>query len=106
MKFNRPEITEQLALNQLSPGATVKLDLRGNLLDGTPFVATDCILIVPLPPNGMNIPQRSQGHERTTLHDLFDNWGPCFKARNCPGDLDGDGSIGVFDLMRLLSERP
>ena len=34
------------------------------------------------------------------LEILIDAWGPC--AANCPADLDGDGLVGVADLVEMI----
>jgi hypothetical protein len=47
MKFRTDELVEALELDTLPGGAVVELVLSGSLLDGTPFVAGDCIVIVP-----------------------------------------------------------
>jgi hypothetical protein len=36
-----------LEMNDLDPGALVQLDVHGYLMDGTPFVASDCVRLVP-----------------------------------------------------------
>ncbi len=47
MKFRTRDLVDALELDDLSGGAVVELVLSGSLLDGTPFVAGDCIVIVP-----------------------------------------------------------
>ena len=47
MKFRSPEVTSALELNDLPAGAFVELVLIGTRLDGTPFEAADCIMLVP-----------------------------------------------------------
>ncbi len=47
MKFKTRDLVDALELDDLSGGALVELVLSGSLLDGTPFVAGDCIVIVP-----------------------------------------------------------
>ena len=44
MKFDTPEVVEILELADLEPG-TVPLIVSGGLMDGTPFSASDCILL-------------------------------------------------------------
>ena len=46
MKFRRPTLVSVLNLTNLSSGAFVLLKIRGNLLDGTPFEARDCLRLV------------------------------------------------------------
>ncbi len=47
IKFRTRDLVDALELDDLSGGAVVELVLSGSLLDGTPFVAGDCIVIVP-----------------------------------------------------------
>jgi hypothetical protein len=47
MKFRTRDLVDLLELDELPGGAVVELVLSGSLLDGTPFVAGDCIVIVP-----------------------------------------------------------
>ncbi|MCZ6654122.1 MAG: right-handed parallel beta-helix repeat-containing protein [Planctomycetota bacterium] len=47
MKFQTQELMEALELDSLPGGAVVELELSGSLVDGTPFNAGDCIVIVP-----------------------------------------------------------
>ena len=46
IKFRTRDVVDALELNNLSGGAVVELVLRGSV-DGTPFVAGDCITVVP-----------------------------------------------------------
>jgi hypothetical protein len=50
MKFHRTTVTEALGLGDLPGNAVVELVLTGNLTDGRPFEARDCIRIVPAGP--------------------------------------------------------
>ena len=47
MTFKKDEVVGNLLLNDLDVGALVELMVTGNLRDGTPFEASDCILLVP-----------------------------------------------------------
>jgi len=47
MKFNSQEVVDALLLDDLPAGALVQLVVSGSLLDGTEFVASDCIRLVP-----------------------------------------------------------
>jgi hypothetical protein len=50
MKFHRTTVTEVLQLGDLPGNVAVELVLTGNLTDGQPFAAADCIRIVPAGP--------------------------------------------------------
>lgn len=59
MRFRRPQLTNVLQLDGLPGGTLIELVLSGNLLDGTPFTANDCIMLVPIAANasaGSNVP--------------------------------------------------
>ena len=47
LKFKSSDLVEALDLDDLKAGELVSLTLKGNLLDGTPFEADDCIRLVP-----------------------------------------------------------
>jgi hypothetical protein len=46
MKFRTADVVAALEFNALPPGDLVELFVTGNLLDGTPFAASDCIRLV------------------------------------------------------------
>ena len=48
MHFDAQALVEALGLETFSPGDTVSLALTGALQDGTEFVATDCLVLVPV----------------------------------------------------------
>lgn len=48
MKFDNSTLTQVLELGGVGPGMDVQLVVSGMLLDGTPFTATDCIVMVPV----------------------------------------------------------
>jgi hypothetical protein len=48
MKFRTSELVDVLELNGLPPGDIVELVVSGNLIDGTPFAASDCVRLVPV----------------------------------------------------------
>ena len=54
MKFKTDDLVPALELNDLDPGALVELVLSGTTYDGKPFIAHDCIRLVP--------PGTSNGH--------------------------------------------
>ena len=98
MKFSSQEVVTELELNDLPGGAFVELVLSGNLLDGTPFEASDCIRLVPpvdLDDDGMV--------GTNDLLILLAAWGPCPPAESCPADLNLDDRVGIGDLIILLS---
>lgn len=47
LKFETEGLAEELELEDLPPGSSVELVLSGELLDGTPFAASDCVQLVP-----------------------------------------------------------
>ena len=57
MMFSRPWIVVTLELNALPGGAFVELVVSGALVDGTPFNASDCIVLVPIGTSTRDISQ-------------------------------------------------
>lgn len=49
LHFSNAELTAALQLQELAPAARLELVLTGNLLDGQPFRATDCLRLVGRP---------------------------------------------------------
>jgi hypothetical protein len=47
MHFKTDDVVANLLLDDLDAGALVELVVTGNLLDGTPFAASDCVRLVP-----------------------------------------------------------
>jgi CSLREA domain-containing protein len=47
LHFRTDEVVEHLELDALPSGALVELSIDGTLLDGTSFVASDCVRLVP-----------------------------------------------------------
>ncbi len=72
----------------------IELVLSGNLLDGTPFTASDCVRLVPLGDmdgdGSVNVPD---------LLALLAAWGT---DPGGPPDFDGSGNVAVPDLLILL----
>jgi hypothetical protein len=47
MKFDTKDVVAELQLSDLPGGTTLEFVVSGELLDGTPFTATDCVRLVP-----------------------------------------------------------
>jgi hypothetical protein len=73
LKFSTAELADVLELDAETPGAEVELRLTGQRLDGFPFEATDCILIVP--------PVIRPGHARRLDGSDADRAGAGFAVR-------------------------
>ena len=71
MKFRTDEMVEASELDALPGGAVVELVLSGSLLDGTPFAASDCIVILP---PGDTSP--ANAHVESNVADTFVEVGP------------------------------
>ncbi len=71
MKFRTDELVEALELDALPGGAVVELVLSGSLLAGTPFQASDCIVILP---PGDTSP--ANAHVESNVPDTFVEIGP------------------------------
>ncbi len=73
----------------------MRLVLSGDLVDGTPFSASDCVRLVPLGDidgdGSVNVPD---------LLALLAAWGT---DPGGPPDFDGDGTVAVPDLLALLA---
>ena len=63
LKFRSSEVTAALQLASMPGGALVELTITGNLLDGTPFAASDCVRLVPpgSPPGMMSVRSNAAG---------------------------------------------
>ncbi len=97
MHFSSPELVETLELNDLPGDTQVPLMVIGELIDGSPFTATDCIRLVPV--GDMN----GDGVVGTLdLMILLNSWGSCAECVDCPTDLDGDCTVSTSDLLILL----
>ena len=99
IKFSRPVIVAALALRESNPGATVELVVSGALLDGTPFSASDCILIVPQADfdEDNDVDQSDFGHLQACYR------GPLKRVDLAcrDADIDGDGDVDISDFGRL-----
>ena len=98
MHFSSPELVDTLELNDLPADTQVPLTVSGELVDGSPFTATDCLRLVPA--GDMN----GDGVVGTLdLMILLNSWGSCADCVNCPVDLNGDCTVGATDLLILLA---
>jgi hypothetical protein len=63
LKFKSADLVAALELNSLTVGALVPLVLNGELLDGTAFVAYDCVRLIPpgTPPGLLNVSSNAAG---------------------------------------------
>ena len=91
MKFKSDNVTADLELGDLDPGALVLLILRGTLMDGTPFVAEDCIRLVPpgTPPGQIRVRARHMigaWVDVSPADETLDEGGFCDFARTYPID--------------------
>ena len=79
MKFRSDDVVEVLELDDLDSGALVELVVTGNLLDGTPFEASDCVRLVPpgTPPGALAVESNVAGAwvEVSPLDDTLDGGG-------------------------------
>ena len=99
MKFSTPDVVDVLELDALEPGETVELVVSGTLQDGTPFSASDCILIVP---------QSDFDEDNDVDLTDFGLFQRCFAG---PGqgvwdgceivDIDEDGDVDISDFGRF-----
>jgi len=99
MKFDTPKLVMVLELEALDPGTPVELVVTGSLSDGTPFRATDCIMLVPPGDHDLD------GDGDVDLTD-FAQFQACFNGPNRPSGLPGkynlansDGDVGVADFL-------
>lgn len=74
----------------------VELCATGQLVDGTAFTACDCIRVVP--PDDGGADAAPGGSPETPLARIISQWG----VQDSPADADGDGTVGLSDLLALL----
>jgi hypothetical protein len=99
MKFSTPDVVATLELDVLAPGETVELVVSGNLLDGTPFEASDCIWLVPPADSDGDgdVDQADFGHFQTCITGPGHLVGVGCEDADLDGDLDVDlDDFGVF----------
>ena len=97
LKFVTQEVVVALDLDDLSPGDLVELVVSGEFLNGTPFVASDCVRLVPL--------GDMDGDGLVGIADLLRllaEWGQCGPTAECSADYNGDAMVGVVDLLIML----
>ncbi len=71
MTFKRQDLIQELELHRVPSGGAIELVLKGALADGTTFLASDCIVVVP--------PSDLDGDGAVNAADLlvlFGAWGP------------------------------
>lgn len=63
MKFRTQEVVDALMLYEFDPGALVELVVAGELMNGMPFEATDCVRLVPpgMPPGQLVVTSNVPG---------------------------------------------
>lgn len=90
-KFKTDALVSAMRLDEFSPGALVELVLTGELQDGTPFSARDCVRFVPpgTPPGALTISTARNGWVQASPLDL---------------QLDG-GGFGRFERTYPLGTR-
>jgi hypothetical protein len=97
MHFDTQTLVDELGLECFEPGEAVALALTGELENGSAFVATDCIVIVP-------------GSAQPALHVMADGGSPWIDAT--PLDLYADGggfapfTRGYFPGTTVLLSAP
>ena len=98
MKFRTDEMVEALELNALPGGAMAELVLSGSLLDGTPFLASDCIVILP---PGDTSP--ANAHVESNVADTFVEVGPLDLNFDADGFADFSRSYYGGTAMTLTA---
>ncbi|MHC4235733.1 MAG: hypothetical protein ACYSUQ_11505, partial [Planctomycetota bacterium] len=88
VKFVSDDVVDVLQLNDFDPGALVELVVSGNLVNGAPFAASDCIRLVPpgTPPGLLSVGSDVGGTwvDVGPLDDTLDGGGFAYFERSYP----------------------
>ncbi len=100
MKFKTDLVVPTLEMDGLPGGALVPLVLRGTLLDGTPFVATDCVRLVPpgTPPGQVNL--------RSNVSGVWVDISPLDLQLDGGGFCDYDRTYPIGTQVTLVAQQP
>lgn len=98
MKFKVDDLVEGLDLDNLPGGSMVELVVTGNLVDGTPFIASDCIRTVP--ENGM---QSFNLSVSSNIPDVYVEVSPLDSHQDGPGFCNFARSYVAGSLVALTA---